>query len=146
MTTTTHELIPTPGPEAAAGGPAAVADGAPQGGRPEPAGRSTPAGRSATDDRSAPADRSAADDRSTADGQPTTDAVLVPGGACVGGVRRWRAAVRRRVGGGDVGMATAEYAIATVAAAGFAGLLIAILRSDEVRGLLLGIVRGALAV
>jgi hypothetical protein len=46
----------------------------------------------------------------------------------------------------DVGMATAEYAIATVAAAGFAGLLIALLRSDEVRGLLMGIVRGALSV
>ncbi|KGM08329.1 hypothetical protein N869_11775, partial [Cellulomonas bogoriensis 69B4 = DSM 16987] len=44
----------------------------------------------------------------------------------------------------DTGMATAEYAIATVAAAGFAGLLILILRSDEVRELLLGIVRGAL--
>lgn len=46
----------------------------------------------------------------------------------------------------DSGMATAEYAIATVAAAGFAGLLIVILRSEEVRGLLLGIVRGALSV
>lgn len=128
MTTTTHEPIPTTVPEAAAGGPAAVADGAPQG------------------DRPAQAARSAADDRSTTDGQPAPDEVLVPGGACGGRVRGWRAAVRRRVGGGDVGMATAEYAIATVAAAGFAGLLIAILRSDEVRGLLLGIVRGALAV
>lgn len=48
--------------------------------------------------------------------------------------------------GHEVGMATAEYAIATVAAAGFAGLLLAILRSDEVRGLLLGLVRGALSV
>lgn len=47
---------------------------------------------------------------------------------------------------GDVGMATAEYAIATVAAAGFAGLLIAVLRSDEVRGMLLQIVRGALSL
>ena len=46
----------------------------------------------------------------------------------------------------DEGMATAEYAIATVAAAGFAGLLITVLRSDEVRGLLVGIVRGALSV
>lgn len=46
----------------------------------------------------------------------------------------------------DEGMATAEYAIATVAAAGFAGLLLIILRSDEVRGLLLGIVRGALSM
>jgi hypothetical protein len=140
MTTTTHELIPTMAPEAAVGGPAAVADGAPRGDRP------APAGRSAADDRSTPAGGPAADDRPAPAGQPAPDAVLVPDGACLGGVRAWRAAVRRRVGGGDVGMATAEYAIATVAAAGFAGLLIAILRSDEVRGLLLGIVRGALAV
>jgi len=46
--------------------------------------------------------------------------------------------------GSDEGMATVEYALVTVAAAGFAGLLVAILRSDEVRGLLLGILRGAL--
>ena len=43
-------------------------------------------------------------------------------------------------------MATAEYAIATLAAAGFAGLLLIILRSDEVRGFLLGIIRQALQV
>jgi hypothetical protein len=43
-------------------------------------------------------------------------------------------------------MATAEYAIATLAAAGFAGLLIAVLRSDEVRGLLAGLVRQALSL
>ena len=54
-----------------------------------------------------------------------------------------RAAIRD---GDDVGMATAEYAIATVAAAGFAGILIALLRSDEVRGLLMGIVRSALSM
>lgn len=52
---------------------------------------------------------------------------------------------RAQAVGREAGMATAEYAIATVAAAGFAGLLIAILRSNEVRGLLLGIVRGALS-
>lgn len=46
----------------------------------------------------------------------------------------------------QAGMATAEYAIATLAAAGFAGLLLIILRSDEVRGFLLGIIRQALAV
>lgn len=46
----------------------------------------------------------------------------------------------------EAGMATAEYAIATVAAAGFAGLLLAILRSDEVRSMLLGLVRGALSL
>ncbi|MCB7135253.1 DUF4244 domain-containing protein [Cellulosimicrobium marinum] len=44
------------------------------------------------------------------------------------------------------GLATAEYAIATVAAAGFAGLLIVVLKSGEVRELLLGIVRSALAL
>ncbi len=47
---------------------------------------------------------------------------------------------------GDEGMATAEYAIATLAACGFAGLLVVILRSEEVRGLLTGIVARALSV
>ncbi|MBB2900886.1 hypothetical protein FHR75_001674 [Kineococcus radiotolerans] len=47
---------------------------------------------------------------------------------------------------GDAGMATAEYAMATLAACGFAALLIAVLRSDEVRGMLLGIVRQALSL
>ena len=46
----------------------------------------------------------------------------------------------------EAGMATAEYAIATLAAAGFAGLLLIILRSEEVRGFLLGIIRQALQV
>lgn len=52
----------------------------------------------------------------------------------------------RLVGRAEAGMATAEYAIATVAAAGFAGLLVVILRSAEVRGLLFGIIRGALSL
>lgn len=43
----------------------------------------------------------------------------------------------------DDGMATTEYALVTVAAAAFAGLLIAIIRSDEVRELLLGVIRSA---
>lgn len=42
------------------------------------------------------------------------------------------------------GAATAEYAIATLAAVGFAGLLVAILRSDEVRGMLTELVHRAL--
>nr|WP_318011409.1 DUF4244 domain-containing protein [Actinotalea sp. M2MS4P-6] len=42
-------------------------------------------------------------------------------------------------------MATAEYAIVTLAAVGFAGVLMLILRSDEVRGMLLDLVRGALS-
>ncbi len=46
----------------------------------------------------------------------------------------------------EAGLATAEYAIATVAAAGFAGLLLVILRSGEVRGMLTSIVQSALSV
>jgi hypothetical protein len=46
----------------------------------------------------------------------------------------------------ETGMATAEYAIATLAAVGFAGLLVFILRSEEVRGFLLTLIRTALAV
>jgi hypothetical protein len=44
----------------------------------------------------------------------------------------------------EKGAATAEYAIATMAAVGFAGLLVAILRSDEVRGMLVDLVHRAL--
>jgi hypothetical protein len=47
---------------------------------------------------------------------------------------------------GEEGAVTAEYAIATIAAVGFAALLVVVLRSDEVRGLLLGLVRHALAL
>lgn len=47
---------------------------------------------------------------------------------------------------GQHGMATAEYAIATLGAVAFAGLLVVIMRSDEVRGFLLGIIRAALAM
>jgi hypothetical protein len=47
-------------------------------------------------------------------------------------------------GSGDAGAATAEYAIATMAAVAFAGLLVVILQSDEVRGMLLDLVRRAL--
>lgn len=62
----------------------------------------------------------------------------------------------RRVGGepdarrkglmvSDDGAATAEYAIVTLAAVAFAGLLVAILRSEEVRGMLLDLVQRALS-
>lgn len=55
---------------------------------------------------------------------------------------------RRTLGmmGSEAGMATAEYAIATLAAVGFAGILVFILRSDEVRGFLLNLIRTALAL
>lgn len=45
----------------------------------------------------------------------------------------------------DSGAATAEYAIATMAAVGFAGLLVVIMRSDEVREILFNLVRSALS-
>lgn len=48
--------------------------------------------------------------------------------------------------GSEGGMATAEYAIATLAAVGFAGILVFIMRSDEVRGFLLNLIRTALAL
>jgi hypothetical protein len=46
--------------------------------------------------------------------------------------------------GDDDGAATAEYAIATMAAVGFAGLLVVIMRSDEVCQILPDLVRSAL--
>ncbi len=53
--------------------------------------------------------------------------------------QRTRGRLRR-----EEGAATAEYAIATMAAVGFAGLLVVIMRSDEVRGILTELVRNAL--
>lgn len=56
--------------------------------------------------------------------------------------------LRSRFGsaGSEAGMATAEYAIATLAAVGLAGLLVVILRSEEVRGFLLTLIRTALSL
>lgn len=52
--------------------------------------------------------------------------------------------IRRRLVD-ERGAATAEYAIVTMAAVAFAGLLVAILRSEEVRGILFDLVQRALA-
>ncbi|MBD8727226.1 DUF4244 domain-containing protein [Frigoribacterium sp. CFBP 13707] len=46
----------------------------------------------------------------------------------------------------EVGAATAEYAIVIMAAVGFAGVLLAVMRSDEVRAVLSDLVRSALSV
>jgi len=46
----------------------------------------------------------------------------------------------------DEGAATAEYAITIMAAVGFAGLLVVILRSGEVQGILTDLVHRALTV
>jgi len=58
-------------------------------------------------------------------------------------LRRWLQFVEvcRR----EEGSATAEYAIATMAAVGFAGLLVVILRGDEMRGILTELMRHALS-
>lgn len=54
-----------------------------------------------------------------------------------GRTRRWN---------DEGGAATAEYAITIMAAVGFAGLLVVILRSGEVQAILTGLVRSALTV
>jgi hypothetical protein len=48
--------------------------------------------------------------------------------------------------GSDRGAATAEYAIALLAAAGFAGVLVTLLTSDTARGWLTSIIEKALAL
>ena len=45
----------------------------------------------------------------------------------------------------DAGMTTVEYAVGTVAAAGFGGLLIKLLMSDEARNLLWGLIERAIS-
>ena len=44
------------------------------------------------------------------------------------------------------GLATAEYAIATLAAAGFAGALLAILKGGDVKAMLTSLVQSALSI
>lgn len=66
---------------------------------------------------------------------------------CAARLRRATAAALRGEGvPRDAGMATAEYAIVMIAAVGFAGLLIVILSSAEVRETLTSLVRDALSV
>lgn len=66
-------------------------------------------------------------------------------GSTAAGSPALRHRLLRRVAG-ERGAATAEYAVATMAAVGFAGLLVVILRGDEVRGILMELVRNALTV
>lgn len=63
--------------------------------------------------------------------------------AAAGFQRRWDTVVEQ---GTDAGMATAEYAIAMIAAVGFAGLLVTVLSSGTVRSLLTGLVTSALSI
>lgn len=61
--------------------------------------------------------------------------------------RRWKSG-RTPFGSGDPeeGSTTVEYAIGAVATAGFAGLLLAILKSGAIRSVLQGIIESALTL
>ncbi|WP_299167238.1 DUF4244 domain-containing protein [uncultured Arthrobacter sp.] len=52
---------------------------------------------------------------------------------------------RRELMRSEAGLATAEYAIATLAAVGFAALLVAVLSSGEIRGMLMSLITNALS-
>ena len=101
-----------------------------------------------------PADNASADNASAVNASTINTAIqgasatlpgnvveLFPGSSVTPKARR-----SPRLRASEAGMATAEYAIATLAAVGFAGLLVFILRSDEVRGFLLNLIRTALAL
>jgi hypothetical protein len=51
----------------------------------------------------------------------------------------------RMLGARERGAATAEYAIVIMAAVGFAGLLVVIMRSEEVRAILTDLIQRALS-
>lgn len=63
-------------------------------------------------------------------------------GTTAGGTRAGRVGANW----GEAGMATAEYAIATLAACGFAGLLLVLLKGGMVKGLLTEVIRSALSI
>lgn len=60
----------------------------------------------------------------------------------------WRRTFRRRSlpGDGEAGMATAEYAIGTLGAAGLAGLLMALLKGGPVKDMLMNLIQQALSI
>lgn len=59
---------------------------------------------------------------------------------------RWRRLVTAPRLVKDAGMTTAEYAIGTLAACGFAALLVTLLSGSAVRGLLMGVITRALSL
>jgi len=91
------------------------------------------------------------DGRAAAEGERELGTVLgtapgvAPEGGAIGGVGQGPRPMPDPLDP-EAGLATAEYAVATVAAVGFAGLLIAVLKSDTVRGLLENIISSALSV
>lgn len=75
--------------------------------------------------------------------QPTTEPSVRHAGASKGEDPS-RPTVRRGRPRGDDGMTTAEYAVGTVAACGFAALLYEVVTSGTVRGLVTGVITHAL--
>ncbi len=68
--------------------------------------------------------------------------------ASLGQLARWRDAARGKAAQGlqaDEGAVTAEYAVVIMGAVAFAGVLVAIMRSGEVRAFLLNLVEQALS-
>lgn len=68
--------------------------------------------------------------------------------ASLGQLARWRDAARGKVAQGlqaDEGAVTAEYAVVIMGAVAFAGVLVAIMRSGEVRAFLLNLIEQALS-
>lgn len=76
--------------------------------------------------------------------RPAAPAVVGPVPAAPAWVRRRVRVPAPRRPVHDLGAATAEYAIATLAACGFAGLLVAVLKSPEIRTVLAGVIKKAL--
>ena len=83
---------------------------------------------------------------SQAGDHPANNLPPVNGGSLEREVRRVRALAARRRRLGDVGMTTAEYAVGTVAACGFGGILYKLLTSDTVVKMLRDIIERALTV
>ena len=75
---------------------------------------------------------------------PPSNALSSRHAARISRARRWRRAAQLIAD--DTGSATAEYAVATMAAVGFAGLLVVILRGDDVRSMLTDLIHRALTV
>lgn len=96
--------------------------------------------------------------RAAGDGTETTESAGCYGSPCgdespelsgaSGAAESETRETERHAAAGDAeeGASTAEYGIVMLAAVGFAGLLVVILKSDEVRSMLLDIVRNALSI
>ncbi len=84
---------------------------------------------------------------STAPRTPQASPRPTPGGADPAASAAPGPSQPEQVPGGmrEAGLATAEYAIVTLAAVGFAALLVAVLSSGEIRGMLMSLITNALS-